>query len=68
MASMTLVFLEDLGLKLIISGKKIEGLSLILVLVRILLLPIGVVLLFFDQRLIGSWALRIDVFNPGRWL
>lgn len=53
-ASITFIFLRKLCLKLTISRKKIIRLSFVFVLDPILMVPIGVVLICLDRRLMVS--------------
>ena len=66
--SMMLIFLGGLGLKLI-SGRRQMGLSLFFILESfIAMLPIGVILVFFDRRLMSFQAPGIDFPNHRVWL
>ena len=65
---MTLIFLRSLDLKLI-SGKQWMGLSLFFILRNLIaVLSIGVVFVFFNQRLIFFRAPGVDFPNHGIWL
>ena len=66
--SMTLVFLGSLGFRLI-SRRQWMGLSLFFILGSLIaVLPIGVVLVFLDQRLMSFGVSRVDFSNHGVWL
>ncbi len=62
------IFFQDLSLRLIISKKGIVGLSFVFVLIPILVLPIGVVLVFFNRQPIRFQAPKVDLSNLERWL
>ena len=59
--------IESLGLRLISKKRRVVGLSLFFILVGslITMLPIGVIFIFFDQRLVFFWALGIDFLDLG---
>ena len=59
-----LVFLEDLGLRLILSIRGIVKHNLII----IPMFLIGFILVFFNRQFIVFRVYRIDFFNPRRWL
>lgn len=66
--SLILIFLWDLGLRLTISRKRVIKLSLVFVFISILILPIGVVLILFNQRSIAVCVPGVNLSIPGRWL
>ncbi len=70
MTSMTtaLIFVRDLGLRLI-SGRGIMGLSLFFVLRSLItVLPINVLQVFLGRQAMAFWVPDINLPSPGGWL
>ncbi len=70
LSPISLILLGDLSQRLIISRRRIVGLSLVFVFVQDLIpvLSIGIIFIFLNWWLITPWAPGVDLTSPRGWL